>query len=409
MSIELFSLGKIYPSDFLKPDEQPRCEPVELKLVMEDNGLVRLSEVAPMDCMYGKYWYRSGINQSMKDALKDIVDSILKVFKVKENDIWLDIASNDGTLLSFVPKQMIRIGCDPAEDSFKKECEKYADDVIQDYFTTRRYASSKYGGQHAKIITSIAMFYDVAQPDVFIKDIHEVLDDNGLWILQLSYSQLMIQQCAFDNICHEHIYYYSLNNLYRLLMKHKFRVLDCQHNDVNGGSFRIFVMKGNGDKKLFGTQPQRDVGNFRVVATLNAEEYYGVEKTETWYSFRNRIEDLKEGTRSFIIKVKEAGGVIMGYGASTKGNTLLQYFGLDNSLVTAIADRSEQKIGLRTVGTNIPIISEDEMRKAKPDYLLVLPWHFISEFQERERDYLLGGGKMIVPCPSFRIITKDDL
>lgn len=409
MSIELFSLGKIYPSDFLKPDEQPRCEPVELKLIMDDNGLVRLSEVAPMDCMYGKYWYRSGVNQSMKDALKDIVDSILKNFKYDKEGIWIDVASNDGTLLSFVPDAMFKIGVDPADESYVDECLEYADYVIQDYFSAESYFKNivKEEGK-ASVITSIAMFYDLENPQKFIKDIHEVLADDGLWVLQLSYTPLMVRQTAFDNLCHEHIFYHDLTGLGNMLMDNGFYIMDCQLNDVNGGSFRIYAMKDSCDRSKFGTQPYRDVCTMRWTSLMAVEKEIGMNDV-MWRKFFGMVNSLKEEVVSFITQAKKEGKTIMGYGASTKGNTLLQYFGLDNSLVTAIADRSEQKIGLRTVGTNIPIISEDEMRKAKPDYLLVLPWHFISEFQERERDYLLGGGKMIVPCPSFRIITKDDL
>jgi hypothetical protein len=415
MSIDLFSLGKIYPSDFLKADEQPRCEPVELKLVMDDNGMVRLSEVAPMDCMYGKYWYRSSVNQSMKDALKEVVDSILKVFNCNKAMIWLDIASNDGTLLSFVPSHIFKIGFDPADDSFKNECKKHADHVVQDYFSAEKYKSIERFRKplsKPKVITSIAMFYDLEKPEEFIKDVYEILDDDGLWVMQLSYSLLMVKQLAFDNIVHEHLFYYNFSNIQCLLSKAGFKVMDCQLNDVNGGSFRIYIMKETAKHEKFGTQPYRDVCELRVDSLEEYENWYAVDGANNgsiWLSFFYRIKKLKEQTTSFIKQEKQNGKTIMGYGASTKGNTLLQYFGLDNSLIAAIADRSEQKIGLRTVGTNIPIISEDEMRKAKPDYLLVLPWHFISEFQERERDYLLGGGAMIVPCPSFRIITKDDL
>jgi hypothetical protein len=214
----------------------------------------------------------------------------------------------------------------------------------------------------------------------------------------------MIEQLAFDNICHEHIYYYSLFNLKKLMDKNGFKVVDCQLNDTNGGSFRLYVMKENADITKFATQPHRDVCNFRIQSLLTLEEKLKLDSVDTWVDFYNRILDLKEQTVSFIKSEKEKGKKIWGYGASTKGNTLLQYFGLDHTLIDGIAERSIYKWGLKTVGTNIPIYSEEEMRKQKPDYLLVLPWHFISEFVERERDFLIGGGKFIVPCPKFEII-----
>ncbi|HVI42030.1 MAG TPA: class I SAM-dependent methyltransferase [Anaerovoracaceae bacterium] len=401
---ELFTLGELYVSDFIKAEETPRADKIEMKLMLADNGLVRLEKSAPLNAMYGRYWYRSGTNSSMKQELKDIVDSILKVKTLKENDVWLDIACNDGTMLSFVPKNLIRIGIDPVEDSYKKESEKHANIIVQDYFTAGAFKSTQYGNLKAKVVTSIAMFYDLEHPEPFIKDVYEVLDDNGVWVLQLSYTPLMLEQLAFDNICHEHIFYYSLFNLKKLFEKNGFKIVDCQLNDTNGGSFRVYAMKDVGDVKTFATQPYRDICRFRINSLLTYEETLHLDSVDTWKDFYDRINNLKQQTVDFIKEKKAEGKTIWGYGASTKGNTLLQYFGLDNTLIDGIAERSIYKFGLKTVGTNIPIYSEDEMRKAKPDYLLILPWHFINEFCQREIEYLSRGGKFIVPCPKFEII-----
>jgi hypothetical protein len=407
---ELFNLGELYVSDFLGENDEPRGGKVEMKMILDEStGNVRLEKAAPLDVMYGKYWYRSGINQSMKNELQRIVNSILDVKKLKENDIWVDIACNDGTMFDFIPNNIIKIGIDPVDNSYKNESEKRSDLIIQDYFSADVYKKSKFGTQKAKVVTSIAMFYDLENPDTFIQDVGEILDDNGLWVLQLSYTPLMIEQLAFDNICHEHIYYYSLFNLKKLMEKNGFKIVDCQLNDTNGGSFRVYVMKENADVRKFATQPHRDVCNFRIQSLLTLEEKLKLDSVDTWMDFYNRILDLKEQTVSFIKSEKEKGKKIWGYGASTKGNTLLQYFGLDNTLIDGIAERSVYKWGLKTVGTNIPMYSEEQMRNEKPDYLLVLPWHFISEFVERERDFLLGGGKFIVPCPKFQIIGLDDI
>ena len=402
---ELFSLGELYVSDFISDQEQPRGGRVEMKMMLEEEtGAVRLEKCAPLDTMYGKYWYRSGINQTMKNELKGIADNILSLMKLKENDIWLDIACNDGTLLSFLPKNLVRIGIDPVDDTFKVESEKHADLIIQDYFSYDAYSKSRFSKSKAKVITSIAMFYDLENPKSFIQDIDKVLDDDGLWVLQLSYTPLMIKQMAFDNICHEHIYYYSLFNMNNLLQSLGFQIVDCQLNDINGGSFRLYVMKKKADLKKFSTQPHRDVCNFRINSLLEYEKSLKLDSPETWMSFFDDINILKDKTLEFIKEEKLKGKIIWGYGASTKGNTLLQYFGLDHNIIDGIAERSVYKWGLKTVGTNIPIYSEDDMRKAKPDYLLVLPWHFINEFKEREIEFLQRGGKFIVPCPKFEII-----
>jgi hypothetical protein len=401
---ELFTLGNLYVSDFLNEGESARGGSVEMKMMMDENGSVRLEQIAPLDTMYGKYWYRSGINDTMKKELNGIVNSITDIVKLKENDLWVDIACNDGTLLSYVPKNLLRVGIDPVDDSYKVESEKHSNLIIQDYFSYEVFNKSKFGDLKAKVITTIAMFYDLEEPKKFVNDIVKVLDDNGVWVLQLSYTPLMLEQLAFDNICHEHVYYYSLFNIKKMFKECGIDIMDVQLNDTNGGSFRIYCMKETSDKTNFGSQPHRDICKFRVNSLLQYEETLKLDSIDTWLDFYNRINELKEKTVSFIKSEKEKGKKIWGYGASTKGNTLLQYFGLDHTLIEGIAERSPHKFGLKTVGTNIPIYSEQEMRNQKPDYLLVLPWHFINEFVERESDFLKDGGKFIVPCPKFEII-----
>lgn len=402
---ELFSLGELYVSDFIKNDQLPRGGRIEMKMMLEEEtGAVRLEKSAPLDTMYGQYWYRSGTNQTMTNELESITKNILSLVKLKENDIWVDIACNDGTLLSFLPKNLIRIGVDPVDDSYKKESEKHADLIIQDYFSYNAYKNTKFGKEKAKVITTIAMFYDLENPKPFINDVYEVLDDNGLWVLQLSYTPLMLKQMAFDNICHEHMYYYSLFNIKKLFESCGMQIVDCQLNDINGGSFRIYAMKDTADISKFSSQPNRDVCKFRVDSVLEYEKTLNLDSVDMWKEFYENINALKEQTVNFIKQEKAKGKTIWGYGASTKGNTLLQYFGIDNTLIDGIAERSVYKWGLKTVGTNIPIYSEDDMRKANPDYLLVLPWHFINEFKEREKEFLAKGGRFIVPCPKFEII-----
>lgn len=400
---ELFSLGEIYPSDFLKDGEEPTTEKVELKLIMDDDGLVRLEKTAPMNKMYGKYWYRSGINSTMKEALKDVVDSILKIHKLKDKSIWVDIAANDGTLLSFVPENLLRVAIDPADDTYKNECINHCDLHVQNFFSKVNYY--RFATQRkASVVTSIAIFYDVPDPKQFIKDVYDILEDDGLWVMQLSYSPLMINQNAFDNICHEHIYYYNGSDISLMLEPIGFYIDDVELNEVNGGSMRLYIRKYQKDKeyKLTTTASIRRVSLFAFERRWNYWDDSG--EHAKWIQWFDSIKALKEKTLRFIQQAKQSGQIVWAYGASTKGNTLLQYFELDNSSITAIADRNPSKYGLRTIGSNIPIKSEEEMRKAKPDYLLILPWHFKKEFIEREKEYLQGGGKMIFPCPTFEII-----
>lgn len=407
--IKLLELGDYYLSDFVeKGDEHLERKKYSLDLILDEEiGAARLKEVAPYSAMYGKYWYRSGTNMSMTLELKSIVEEISSRVKLKEGDIWLDIACNDGTLLKFVPRNIITVGIDPANDEYYKESSQIADVVVQDFFSYKAWQTTKFGEDKAKIITTIAMFYDLDDPNPFIEDINKVLDDDGVWVIQLSYTPLMLHQLAFDNICHEHIYYYSLTSLQKLFTKHDLKIVDASLNDTNGGSIRVYIQKNRAKSDSFGTSPLRDVCQFRIESLNLLEVKWDISNPIIWEQFHEKIELLKSLTTTYIKKKKEQGSIICGYGASTKGNTLLQYFGLDHTLIDAIAERSPYKYGLKTIGTNIPIHSEQIIRNMNPDYMLVLPWHFIKEFCEREKKYLDKGGKFIVPCPRFQIIGNE--
>jgi hypothetical protein len=407
---KLLELGEHYVSDFVKPGELTgrEAKPWSLDLYLDETiGAARLDGVAPLDTMYGQYWYRSGINQSMVKQLGEIVKEVTERVKIEDGDVWLDIACNDGSLLRQVPDNMEKVGIDPADDSYIAESSKVASAVVQDFFSYDAYQKTGYGDKKAKVVTCIAMFYDLDKPRPFIRDVHKILDDNGVFVVQMSYTPLMLKQLAFDNICHEHVYYYSLTSIKRLFEREGFVIRDCSLNDTNGGSFRVYFQKATSDKTSFGSAPLRDVCDYRIESTLRNEAVnWDISDTYIWKSFGANIRQLKKEVQDFLQQAKAEGKTVYGYGASTKGNTLLQLFGITPDLVTAIAERSPYKFGLKTVGTNIPIVSEADMRAAKPDYLLVLPWHFIDEFVKREQDFLNTGGKFVVPCPKFQIIGK---
>ena len=407
---KILTLGSHYVSNFIKEDDidYSNRKKYSLDVFLDEKiGAARLNEIAPSDSMWGQYWYRSGINNTMTKELGNIVNEIVSRINYKEKDIWLDIACNDGTLLKQIPTGFIKLGIDPCDDSFYQESCKVADSVVQDYFSYNAYQKIGYGNKKAKVITTIAMFYDLDDANPFIEDINKVLDDNGIWVIQLSYTPLMLQQLAFDNICHEHIYYHSLNSLKRLFEPHNLKIVDASLNDTNGGSIRVYIQKTKAEVSSFATGPLRDVCNFRVNSLLEYENTkFDISNPEVWKEFDKNINDLKQQTIDFIKQEKAKGKIICGYGASTKGNTLLQWFGLDNTLIDAIAERSPYKFGLKTIGTNIPIKSEEEVRAMNPDYMLVLPWHFISEFIQREDEFLSKGGKFIIPCPEFKIYKK---
>lgn len=395
-----FSLGSLYVSDFIDADEVSEGRPKSdlTMLVCPNCDAGKLAESINPDLMYKEmdYWYYSGVNETMKAALMDVVNCAYESIPTEPFDVWLDIACNDGTLLDYVPTEFVTVGIDPSTTTEKVSKEHL---LVNDYFSKKAFRKVVPNGQ-AKIITCIAMFYDLANPHPFLEDVREILSDDGLFVVQISYTPLMFHQREFGNVCAEHVMYYNLHSLKTLFEQHGLYIQDVDLNDINGGSFRVYATKS--DNSHFRTPQKRDVAQFRMDSLLLHEACTII--TDKFQEFGKQIDDLKWHTVDFIKRARAEGKTVWAYGASTKGNTLLQYFGLDNTLIDCVVERNPIKFGKKTIGTEIPIVSEQEFRDNPPDYALVLPWHFIEEFVEREEDFLIGGGHFIVPCPEFEVI-----
>ncbi len=400
------SLGDQYIGGaFAKPDSTPpvqrripldlvRCDPA---LDQNACGLVQMRHSVPPRVLYASYWYRSGVNQTMRDNLAGIAHMAEAIAHLKADDLVLDIGCNDGTLLkSYRTKSIKRLGIDPS--NVISHARAAGLQVVNDFFSAAALCSA-YPEQKPKVITSIAMFYDLENPHAFVGDIKSSLHEEGVWILELSYLPAMLAMNSFDTICHEHLEYYSLAPMERLLAEHGLEVIDVTLNDINGGSFRIAA--GHAGKM----KPSDDARD--RVQQLRLREFELALDTDAPFAvFRKNIETIRKDIRSFLKKARAQKKLVHGYGASTKGNTTLQYCGITPDLLPAIADRNEDKWGTKTVGTNIPIISEEASREQKPDFYLALPWHFISEFQKRERDFLGRGGKFVLPMPQVHLVGK---
>ena len=390
--IEVFDLGSLPISSFPLPsDPAPLEHPIVLTL-SEKSGLIQLKHTVDPDEMYSQYWYMSGVNDSMKQALKSIVNEALNRIKIplKKEDVVVDIASNDGTLLSNYPNDLFRVGIDPAKNIKPQSCDLH----INTYFSKEAY-QDRLGDQKAKIVTSIAMFYDLEDPVQFAKDVSAILDENGLWIIELSYLPTMLQENSFDTICAEHLEYYSLTSIEYILSQAKIEVEDVELNGVNGGSFRLYLRhKG------------KAIETKAVKLMRENEKYSDLTNPSVYYAFAERVEKNKMEMLLFLEMQKKLGKKVIGYGASTKGNTILAYYGIGPDQLPYVADRNPIKWGRETV-TRIPIISEEEARAMSPDYFLAFPYHFMNEFLEREVDSLNKGGKFVSPIPKLTIIGKS--
>lgn len=403
----VLDLGRLAVSDFTH-DAEPYYAPLVLALCDPDEGgcgFVQLRHKAlDQSLLYRRYWYRSGINEFMRTALADIAASAERALALASGDVVLDIGANDGTLLrSYSRQDFIRVAFEPAQN-LVADAAKGGNLVIPEFFSADAFFARLGADARARVITSIAMFYDIEQPHEFVRDIVRILAPDGLWILQMNYLSAMLADNVFDNISHEHVGYYSLAVVERLARAHGLEIRDVELNNVNGGSFRLYLQRQDQPAPRWVTVG----GPHRVAALARAERDAGLAGTDTYREFALRIVDIRQNVRNFIVNELSAGKVFHVYGASTRGNTILQYFGLDRRHFQLAADRNPEKWGLRTVATEIPIVSEQECRTARPDYFFVLPWHLRDTFVSREREYLEAGGGMVFPLPEPSLVRIMD-
>ena len=395
--------GKEVPPVRQIPMSLVRCDPGKDEKAC---GLLQMENTVPPEILYSAYWYRSGTNATMRNHLRGAVETAIGILGKSRGNV-LDIGCNDGTLLKNYPAGFVKYGVDPSDVA--QEIDKAQVTVIQDVFPSNELlAHLQRGGEGAgddgtkmDIITSIAMFYDLEDPVLFTRGIQRILAPQGLWIFEMSYMPTMLKMTAYDTICHEHLEYYSLAVIEHILAKSGLKVFNVEHNDINGGSLRCYATHaGNfAYKKPEYQQNCQDMHRSEFDLMLDTDRPYK--------NFQDRINLHREELQALLKDLKKQNKSIHIYGASTKGNTILQWCGIDNRIIDYAAERNPDKYGAHTLGTEIPIISEADSRAMKPDYYLVLPWHFKDEFVERERETVARGTGLIFPLPSIEVISRD--
>lgn len=400
---KVIDLGPQYlQGSFIKPGkEMPSLRKIDCSLVrcnpeQDENacGLLQMQHSVPPEILYAAYWYRSGTNNTMRNHLQNIVESVTQLIN-KTNASVLDIGCNDGTLLNFYPTSYEKFGCDPSDVAQEVKTAK----VVQDIFPSEQLFNLLKGKQ-LDVITSIAMFYDLESPVDFVNGIKKYLAPNGVWVFEMSYMPRMLELDSYDTICHEHLEFYSLAVLEKICTIAGMKIFKIEFNDINGGSIRCYATH-----KEFGGYD--NVENQKLLNEIRHKEFdLELDTDKPYIAFQQRIETLKNDTYTLIAKLKKEGKKIHIYGASTKGNTILQWCNIDNTLVDYAAERNPDKYGATTLGTNIPIISEEKSRAMNPDYYLVLPWHFKDEFVVREKEALEKGTGFIFPVPKVEVFKK---
>lgn len=388
---------------FPKPGQLVETGPLELVKCRETGaatcGLVQLRHSFTSETMYGEnYGYRSGLNASMVAHLGALAAQAKKKVTLQPGDVVLDIGSNDSTLLrKLYEPGLTLVGMDPTGVKFRQFYPSYAR-LIPDFFSADRFLR-EVGNQPVKLVTSIAMFYDLASPLDFMHQVHRLLADDGIWVFEQSYLPMMLGTTSYDTICHEHVSYYALRQILWMTDKAGFDIIDVEFNQTNGGSFAVTVAKRGGGKVA--NQPGID-------AVLGQERESGLAGKAIYDDFRARVYDHREHLRGILEGFAGDGKTIFGYGASTKGNVMLQFCGVTRAQLPFIADVNPDKFGCFTPGTLIPIISESEARAMKPDCFMVLPWHFRDGIVEREAAFLERGGQLLFPLPRFELVSAAE-
>lgn len=393
--IDVLSLGEqsltgVFPRS---AEEDVTKGPLDLCWCPE-SGLLQLKQSYDLGEMYGdNYGYRSGLNASMVKHLTNKIHALERLVTLKADDLVIDIGSNDATSLKAYKSSCKKVGIDPTGKKFK---EYYTSDItlIADFFNASLF-HNVFPNQKAKVITSIAMFYDLEDPKAFVSDIEKCLDDNGIWHFEQSYMPSMLRTNSYDTICHEHLEFYSFEVVNKLLQSCDLRVIDVHMNAVNGGSFAVTACKNKANHP----------SNSAIINwMLKQERDMELHTLKPYLEFKERIFKHRNNLKELIDALVKDGKKVFGYGASTKGNVLLQFCGITSKEIPYIAEVNEQKFGCFTPGTLIPIISEKEAHAMKPDYFLVLPWHFKSSILEREQKFTENGGKFIFPLPEIEIV-----
>jgi NDP-4-keto-2,6-dideoxyhexose 3-C-methyltransferase len=353
-------------------------------------GLLQLQHTYDLGELYGdNYGYRSGLNASMVEHLRSKVRKILGRVTLPPDALIIDIGSNDSTTLQAYPSTgCTLVGIDPTGKKFHQYYPPHIR-LIPDFFSAA-VVKQNLGDRRASVVTSFSMFYDLEEPKKFAQEVHDVLADEGIWVFEQSYMPTMLERNSYDTVCHEHLEYYALKQIKWLTDAVGLRIIDVEFNDVNGGSFSVVAAR----------KSSRHVTSDRVEEILRQEAALGLDTLQPYREFATRVDENRKGLRAFVAKARSEGKRVAALGASTKGNVLLQYCDLKEPDVEQVGEVNPDKFGCFTPGTLIPIVPEEQLLASRPDYMIVLPWHFRTYFETSAR---LSGHHLVFPLPEIEV------
>jgi hypothetical protein len=404
---DVFSLDPQYISATFVQDNEKEGDLAKIKIPMtltlcSDSktktgcGLLQLREEVESDFLYTRYFYRSSTNQTMINDLKKVVIDIQDKVNLADGDVVVDIGANDCTMIQFYPKNLNRIAIEPAKNIDWSSVDPSIK-IINNYFSANSFEDVM-PSKKVKAFSCCAMFYDLADPNKFVSDIKALLAEDGIWCIQLSYLPSMINNMNFYDICHEHLSYYSIRSLSYLLEKNGLNIFDVSLNDVNGGSARVFISHKENKKYSKSINLQN---------LIHIEDEMKLTSKETYANFYARMLELQDKVKAFFKSELEKGNKIIGLGASTKGNILLQFLGITKDMMPFISEINHTKIGLRTLGSDFELISEEAASSLKPAIYFVLPWYFKDEIIKREDKFTKSGGSLLFPMPYVHLVNQS--
>lgn len=354
-------------------------------------GLLQLEHSYDLGEMYGEnYGYRSGLNVSMVEHLNKKVKRILGLVELRKDDLVIDIGSNDSTTLqAYPPSSELLVGFDPTGVKFHRYYPSHIK-LIPEFFSSAL-VKEHFQDKKAKVVTSFSMFYDLEDPTDFMQQVYDILEDDGIWVFEQSYMPTMLETGSYDTVCHEHLEFYALRQIKWMTDRVGFKIIDVELNDVNGGSFSVTVSKSGGDQSVVPS----------VQKILDAEREKKMDTLEPYLAFSKRATESKRELLAFIDAALAEGKTVSALGASTKGNVLLQYCCLGTKEVEFVGEVNPEKFGCFTPGTWIQIIPEQDLLAKKPDYIIVLPWHFRKFFIANKK---FSGMNLVFPLPRLEIV-----
>lgn len=362
--------------------------------------LVQITETVPPEKLFREYLYFSSFSDTMLAHAQKLAERMTKSRGLDGQRLVVEIASNDGYLLQYYKRAGVRVlGIEPAENIAQVARDERGVETLCEFFSEDLARQLKLNGQGADVLHAHNVLAHVADLNGFVCGLELLLKDDGVAIIEVPYVKEMIDRCEFDTIYHEHLCYFSLTALDHLFQRNGLAIGDVELLPIHGGSLRIFVQQ----KAALSTKDKPE-GSLRVQQMLKEEALWGVGSPEFYRGFAAKVDSLRGQLLQTLAELKARGKGIAAYGASAKGSTLLNYFGIGQETIDFVADRSPIKQGLYTPGTHLPIYAPEKLLQAMPDYVLLLTWNFAGEILAQQAEYRRRGGRFVIPIPEVSVV-----